>query len=1108
MVLRALEHGAEQMRKPGKRKPVHLIRISLIAIPVFVFFVHFTLWAQGSGSITGVIRDETQSAIPSVAVKITNVQTGVLSEAVSNEAGAYRMNSVPPGTYHIEAALPGFSTAAREVTLSTGQTVAVDLTLKVGDISQSVDVVATVELAESQSSSIGQIVDHKYIENLPLPNHSANALIVLSPGVVMIDPGRGAENYPVFSVAGGRARNQNFTLDGGSINNVVGLARPSQIASLPLDALEEFRVISNNYAAEYGHSTGGVLALTTRSGTNQFHGTVFEYLRNDALDARNFFAQTKPPLRLNQFGGSLGGPIRKGKTHFFGSWEETKQTSSDAVLSTVPTQAQREGDFSGGATIYDPFHTANGVKQPFPDNKIPLDRIDPVAKAATAYWPLPNRPGDANGANNYVGNTRLHMDRHILVGKLDHVIRDMDRLSVRYFLNSALTTDAGSYGIPVSDPGATSTEVAIHSGLVTYTHSFSASMLNSFQVSLMNRKFIQTRGGAGENYASRIGLNGVSAAAFPTINIAGYALLGAQAVANSSIARIQTPITDVQIQDSVSKVAGKHAFKMGIEYRRGKNNESNDLSSSGNLVFNRLITDLPGNANTGNAFASFLLGAANAATISKTDVIPSRASYWATYVQDDFRVTDRLTLNAGLRWEVETPRWVEFDRQNGFDPVAINPISGTPGVVTFSGRNGQPRTAFDPNYQNFGPRLGFAYNAPFAKDLVIRGGGGILYGPNVSNSINTSASLGFSDNLSYVTSQAETNWVLLLKTGFPEYQRPSIDSPGFGAVKVGERATTAVQYYERHRPSPLSYQYNLDIQKIFFGNVLFETGYLGNVSHHLTANDVTVNQVPSSQSQAGDTQLLRPFPQFSNVTILNPPVGNSTFHAVFFKTERRFANGFSFLAHYTFSKLLDDAASGDEFGDPGSYMDQYNRRLDKARSGTDVPHHFLLSGLYELPKFTNRRTLNLIAGGWQLSTEMNLHSGPVFTVYDSANTTNGFPAGTLRPNLFGNPQLGSSERTLQRDFNTAAFSHPANFQFGNAPRSVLRGRPIHNIDLNLAKTFTVTERVKSEFRGEFFNVFNFANFDIPGHTLGNPDFGVINSARPARTVQLVLRLVF
>ena len=1069
-----------------------------------------SLWGQsGSGSITGVVKDASQAPVPNAAVKIVNSQSGVTTKAVSNDAGAYRVNSILPGTYRIEASAPGFDTLVqKDLVLSTGQTLALDLTLQVGEQHQTVNVEASSSLSETQSSSLSQVVGHKYIENLPLPNHSANSLINLSPGVVMIDPGQGAENYPIFSVAGGRARNQNFTLDGGSVGNVVGLARPSQVASLPLDALEEFRIISNNYAAEFGHSTGGIVALTTRSGTNTFHGTVFEYLRNDALDARNFFSRNKPPLRLNQFGGSLGGPIRKDKTHFFVNWEQTRQTASDAVLSTVPSLAQRAGDFSGIANaIYDPFTLVDGAKAPWAGNRIPSARIDPVAQAASAYWPVPNRQGDPNGANNYLGNSRFNLTRNIFVGKLDHALNGNDRLSARYYINDAGTTNAGSYGIPVADPLATNTDVRIQSVLGTYTHNFGPTLLNNFQVSLMNRKFIQTRGGSGENYAGKIGLNGVSPAAFPTLNVTGYGLLGGQGVANSAIARIQTPIRDLQMQDSISKFVGRHALKAGIEYRRGLNSESNDISSSGNLVFNRLITDRPGAANTGDAYASFLVGAANSAAFNKSDVIASRASYWAAYVQDDYRVTDRLTLNAGIRWEIEMPRYVDGDKQNGFDPAAINPVSGTPGVVTFSGRNGLPRTAFDGNYKNFGPRLGFAYSAPFSRNLVIRGGGGILYGPNISNSITVSSALGFSDNVSYVTSQAETAYALLLANGFPAYTRPSPDTPGFGAVPVGGRPTTAVQYYERYRPSPVSYQYNFDIQKLFFANLLVETGYLGNVSHHLTANDLTINQLLPSQFGPGNTQILRPFPQFSNVSMLNPPVGNSTYHGVFVKSERRFANGFSFLVHYTFSKFLDDVASADEFGDPGSYQDQYNRRPDKGLSGTDLPHHLMFTGLYEVPRFRNHKTVNLLAGGWQLGINANFQSGAVFTVFDSVNTTNGFPAGTTRPNVTGDPRLASGS-TLQHYFNTAAFTHPANFQFGNSPRSVLRGPGSDSVDLSVAKTFTITERLKTEFRGESFNLFNFANFDVPGHTLGNPDFGIISTAKPARTVQLVLRVIF
>jgi hypothetical protein len=1083
-------------------------RFNKIVRFVAVLGVQATLSGQtGTASVTGLIRDPTDSAIAGATVRIVNTESGVTTAAVSNEEGFFRVNSVLPGTYRIEASAPGFQTVVQTAVLSTGQTLGVDLILPVGEYRQTVDVEANAGLAETQSSSLAQVVNHNYIENLPLSNHSANSLINLSPGVVMIDPGQGAENYPIFSLAGGRARNQMFTLDGGSIGNAVGLTRPSQIASLPLDALEEFRVMSNNYAAEYGHSTGGFIALSTRSGTNQFHGSVFEYFRNSALDARNFFAKSKPPLHLNQFGGSLGGPVEKDKKHFFMSWEQTRQASSVAVLSTVPTLAQRGGDFSAiAAQIYDPFSLANGVKQPFQGNRIPLNRIDAVARAASAYWPIPNRQADPNGANNYLGNTAFHLTRNIVVGKLDDAVDLNNRLSARYYINDAGSTEAGSYGIPIADPLAIATDIRIQSVLGTYVHTFSPTLLNNLQLSLMQRKFIQTRGGAGENYAQKIGLAGVSPAAFPTLNVTGYALLGSQAVANSSIARIQTPIRDLQIQDSISKFAGRHALKSGLEYRRGYNNESNDLSSSGNLIFNRLITDQPGASNTGDAFASFLLGAANSAAISKTDTIPSRASYWAAYVQDDIRMTANLTLNLGLRWETETPRYVDGDKQNAFDPVALNPVSGTPGVVTFSGRNGVPRTAFDGNYRNFGPRAGFAYSAPFMKGLVIRAGAGLFYGPNVSNSITTAASLGFSDNVSYVTSQAETAYALLLSNGFPPYRRPSIDTPGFGAVKLGDRPTTAVTYFDRHRPSPVSYQYNFDLQKLLSENLLVEVGYLGNVSHHLTANDLTINQLRPEQFGPGDTQLLRPFPQFSNVSMLNPAIGNSTYHAVFVKTERRFASGFSFLAHYTFSKFIDDVASGDEFGDPGSYMDQYNRRLDKGLSGGDVPHHFLFAGLYEVPRLKHHRLANALAGGWRVGIDANFQSGAVFTVFDSANTTNGFPAGAVRPDIVANPRLGV--RTLQRYFNTTAFVHPPNYRFGNSPRSVLRGPGSENVDFNVARSIPLSERLRTEFRGEFFNVFNFANFNPPGHTLGNVDFGVINSAKAARTAQMVLRVIF
>src|SRR5579864_425270 len=924
----------------------------------------------------------------------------------------------------------------------------------------------------------------------------------------MIDPGSGAENYPVFTVAGGRARNESFTLDGASANNAVGLTRAQQMTSLPMDAMQEFRVISNNYSAENGHSTGGIIALSTRGGTNQLHGSLFEYARNDAFDARNFFAKDKAPIRMHQFGGSLGGPIRKDKTHFFATWEQTRQLTSVTALQTVPDGLERAGDFSqlrdsqgDPILIFDPATTAGRARQPFPGNKIPATRFDPVAKAALDYWPLPNRPATATGANNFGANSNSQLYRNIVVSRLDHQFRPNDQFMARYYINDSSLANLGSFGIPESDPNADHTDVRIQSMLASETHIFRPDLINELRVSFMQRKFIDLRYGAGTGMAGKIGMNGVSDAAFPTFTLPGYASLGGE------VARVQTPIRDTQIEDAVSFFMGKHAWKFGAEYRQGYNRESRDRASSGNFLISPLITSLPGVSGTGNALASFLLGDVNAASVQSTDLLPSRAYYSAGYVQDDWRVTDRLTLNYGLRWDVEFPRRVDGDRMNSFDAYAINPVSKTPGVVTFAGRNGVPRQAFNTDLNNFGPRLGFAYRLPFAGSTVIRGGGGVFYGPTVSNSVGDAASLGFSTSASFVAAQADLQNALQLRDGFPAIVRPPLNA-GFGAVPAGQRPNTAVTFFERNRPTPISYQYNLNVEHELAKDLLLEIGYLGNVSHHLTANDLSIDQVPPQLMGTGNAQARRPFPQFSNVSIINAAVGNLTYHAGYVKAEKRFGRGFSFLAHYTYSKFIDDVAAANEYGDPASYMDAYNRRLDKSLSGSDVPQHAVLSGLYELRSFKESRLLDKVLGGWKLGVLGTLQSGPLFTVITAADTTNAFPAGPLRPDIIRGPELSGSQRSLTRWFDTSAFRAPARFQFGNSPRSGLRAGPVKTVDFTLLKDFMVTERYHAELRGEFYNLLNHANFDIPGHTFGAADFGVASSARPARTVQLGLRVSF
>jgi hypothetical protein len=1081
----------------------------------------------GSSTISGSVKDPTGSPIPGAHVKISNVESGSEQETRTNETGLYRVGALIPGAYKIVVEADGFDKLSRgPVTLRVSETAAIDVALTVGQQSQTLEVVEAAPLIESQSSNVGQAVTRQMLGGLPLPNRAASSLAALAPGVVMIDSGAGtAENYPVFSVAGGRARNQNFTLDGGNVSNAVGLTRPQQLTSLPVDAMQEFKVIANNYAAEYGHSTGGIVTMATRAGTNQYHGSLFESLQNDVFNARNYFSAKRSPVRLNQYGGTFGGPIRKDKTHFFMAWEETKQLTSFDTTSTVPTLLNRQGNFSDLRStagkfiqIYDPASGSTAsTRQPFAGNIIPLTRFDPVAQAAMAYFPLPNRTGTLTNANNFIGSSRNQLNRDIVVGRLDHQLSQNDLLTARYYINDANTNNSGTYGIPVADPLADITDVRIQSMMGAYTHVFSPTVTNDFRYSYLRRKFLDTRPGYGDNLAAKIGLSGVSDAAFPAFTIPGYGVPAGFVAGNVTIPstgaalgnptmvyRFQTPIVDQQFLESLSWYRNRHALKFGAEYRMGANDEIRDRGSAGNFTISPQITDLPGSASTtGNSLASFLLGEVNAASIQLSDKIPSRASYFATYVQDDWRVNDRLTINVGLRYEIEFPRYVLGNKQNSFDPLAINPVSDTPGVVTFAGISA-PERAFHTDLNNFGPRLGFAYRLPGKGATVIRGGAGIFYGPTVSNSIGDVASLGFSTSAAYSVAQAEVQSSLQLRGGFPAVARQPLTA-GFGAVPVGQKANTAVSYFNPDQVAPISYQYNFGIQREVAKDVLVEVGYIGNVSHRLTANDLTLNQIPPQlMTAAANAQIYRPFPQFSNVTWINPSIGNSTYHGGFVRFEKRMSGGLSLLAHYTFSKFLDDVEAANEFGTTGSYMDAYHRNLDKGRSGSDVPHRAVVTVLYEVRSFKGNAFVNGVLGGWKIGVLQTAESGPTFTVITTANTTNAFPAGSLRPNLLHDASL--SNPTVSEWFDTTAFANPRPLAFGNSPRGGFRAAPVVTTDATLEKSFFITERIKFDIRGEFYNLFNHAIFNVPGFTLGAADFGVVSSARNPRTAQIQAKL--
>jgi hypothetical protein len=1100
--------GGDQLQdRRGDEMQISNLKFLSIAVAALIALTPSVLPAQtGSSTITGIVRDASGGAIPGVTVTIVNEDTGVTADAVSNDRGIYRVTALVPGRYRVEGQLDGFEPFVKpSLTLAVSQTLAVDITLAIAGLTEAVDVAASIPLVESQSSNVTQTVTREMLGGLPLPNRAASSLAALAPGVVMIDSGAGtAENYPVFSAAGGRPRNQIFILDGGNSTNAVGLTRQQQLTTLPVDAMQEFKVITNNYAAEFGHSTGGVVTMSTRSGTNILQGSAFHSLRNDALDARSYFAQSKPPIRLNQFGGTLGGPVRRDQTFFFVTWERTRQVASTTVVSTVPTLGNRDGDFSdlrhsNGSLIpiYDPR-----THLPFPGNVIPQDRLDPVALKALSYYPLPNRAGTGTNASNYVGNADARLNRDIIVAKMDHAVTRVARVTARYYLNDSGTSNTGSYGSEVADPLANTTDVRVQSVLGAYTHAFSSTLANELRVTYLRRKFIDARFGFGEDLAGAIGLRGVTASAFPAFTIPGYASLS-----NANLARTQTPIQDTQVLESLSWFNAGHAFKFGFEARLGGNSETRDRGSSGVISVSPLFTSNNGAANTGNSLATFLLGEVSSGSVQISDRITTRAQYYAFFAQDDWRVTRRLTLNYGLRYDIELPRYEVDNRMNSFDPDAINPVSGTPGVVTFAGISA-PRRAFATDVNNIGPRFGFAYQPNDTGRTVVRGGTGVFYGQTVDATIGDAAALGYSTQASFVVSQPATESAFRLQDGFPSYSREVIGA-GFGAVPAGARPDLAVSFFKPDQETPVSYQTNISVQHQLISGLVLEVAYINNESRHLTGPDFSLNQVPVELLRAGDTQALRPFPQFSNVTWINPAIGQSSYHGGFVRAQKRFTESFSLLGHYTWSRFLDDVTAADEYGSTGSaYMDANRRDLDWGPSGSDVPHHFVASVLYKLPDLSRNVIVRTALGGWRLGLLQTVQSGPAFTVTTTANTTNAFPAGPLRPNLVGDPSLPESERTLSQWFNTSSFQNPAALTFGNSPRSVLRGPRLITTDLTIEKAIPFGDRTRLDVRAEIYNLLNRVNFNAPGSTLGSPDFGVISSARPARTIQLGARLSF
>jgi len=1073
-------------------------KLSLMVVSLVIFTV--TCFAQ-TAQITGLITDSSKAVMPAVKISVTNAKTGIVRKAESNSEGYYSVPLLPPGSYTMMVQTDGFKPISREeVTLVVGQVARIDFVMEVGSVSERVTVQAAAPLLQSETSAVESVVESRTIVNMPLVNRRAAQLVRLSGFVVQA---RGSR----FAIAGGRGDNSMWLIDGSNAQNVT-LGVPELEFDPPVESLQEFNVAVSNYAAELGRTGGAVIQMITKSGTNQLHASAYEYLRNDALDARSFFSAEKPRLRYNLFGASIGGPVQKNKTFFFFNFEGSRSANENTAILNIPTVAETHGDFSRSSVVVRDPETAN--RSPFPNNIIPSVRFDPIGARIASFYPEPNVAGRASGSSNFRTNRRNVSNPNNYVTRVDHTIRNSDRVNGRLLSWISNSATLPVYPTPGVDTGNSRGEGSYYNLSGTWLHTFTPAFINELRIGYDRRKMLSRAGGTGSGWNGQLGLKGVDPDFFARVTLAGYEAFG-----STTQERRQVPIINSQLMNHATLIHGQHRLKFGLEWRYARNDDMNRTLAGGQFDFN--------NVATGNSVASLLLGWVQRAQRVEDMLIRSRANAAGLFVQDDWRLTRTLSLNIGLRWDVDQPRWEEAgNRQNSFDRSALNPVSGTPGIVTFSGGNGLSKYAHNYDWNNLGPRFGFAWH--FRGKWVIRGGGAVVYNPQYDAATPMVASLGFSSRGDFVSPDNGLTPALLLRNGLPSLPVRSEEnlSAGFGAVRVGQSPTTAVEFFEPNgRQNGYLEQFNLNIQRQLGTNFLVAAGYLGTLGHHLSGSFArTINQVPPELMGPGNAQLRRPFPQFSDVRVIAADIGNSNYHGFNLHVEQRYTRGLTFQANYTWSRSIDDLASRQERGYGGgrsAFANYYDRGADRGLSGNHISHRLVWSSVYELP-FGKGKALHVGSGpldqilaGWSAGLIAELLTGPPLGATEVVDGTNSFAA-AQRPNIVGNPKLPANRtkaEKLERWFNTAAFAQPAPFTFGNAGRTFGYGPGAIIMDLSVFKEFRLVEKHRLQFRTEMINFLNHANFDVPQLARGQAAFGRISGVAFAqRIIQFGLHYSF
>lgn len=1080
------------------------------------------LWAQApQASISGTVKDTQGAIMPGVSVSAVNTDTGVKTNSRTNDAGFYSLQALPIGPYNVTVEQAGFDMHIQKgIVLTTGQTLELNIVLKVGSVSDQIAVTAESPLIETLSSGQSQLIEAKTIEDIPLGDRHSMNVMEIQGAAVFVSYASGQKPY--FSVAGGRGRSQNFLMDGGNAQSIrLGQAQVEVDPSI--ETLQEMKVMSNAFSAEYGGSAGGIVAMTTKSGGNLHHGSLFEYFRNDKMDAANFFSpwvdgeKQRAPIRYNVFGGTTGGPIRRNKVFYFVGYEASRRRDGYTSVLTVPSVLERAGDFSQSynangtlAVIYDPNVGTPSTRPAFAGNKIPVSRLDPVALNVIKTYPLPNRaPDNIAGSNNFAANSVTALDTDNVTGKLDYNLSDSQKLVGRFLWNQQNSVTRSVYADPGADPNTSNAPTGWNL-LGSWTSIVRPTLVNEFRADWVTRSTIIESQSVGLHYPTRLGLVGIPDTSFPRFNVNGYAALG-----TNNQYRNQSPIQQTELSDTITWIKGTHSVRFGGDFRRSRNQDDRQQLASGAFTFNKAITALTGKNNTGNGAAALLLGSPSNFQASSPPIIDRRSWYLSGFIQDDWKARRDLTINIGLRWEADTPFKTRNDILNSFDPNAINPVSGTPGVVKFAGVNGFPRSPHDMDLNNFGPRVGFAWTPFGSQKTVVRSAFGIFFAaPYDGGDATSSTALGYGTSLVIPTGENGTTIPFRLSQPIPVQVVQNSLNDSYGAVPLGTTPTTAVTFYQRNRATGYSMQMNFTVQRQVTGSMMVEGGYIGNLSRKLPGDPYSIDQVPTALLTPGNNQSLRPFPQFSDVQIQGPPIGIANYHAFIARAEKRFSHGLNLLATYTYAKALGNTTSIQGLGNEvNEYSNAYNRRADYGPTENDIRHRITWASIYQLPygrgrRFGSHNLAGAILGDWSVSSVVIWQTAPPFTVTTAQNTTQAFSAGPLRADVLRNPNLPADQRSLTQWFDTSAFAQPSVNKFGNQGVDILRAAGRFTINSSLIREIPVRERVRLQLRGEAFNLFNHANFGLPGQTFGNADFGVINSASAPRQLQLGVRCLF